>query len=196
MSPNPSRNRVGVPLPRIYEAELVRALRPMIRQVRATLSSIKSAKDARALGTALRREWPERAIYDLLVAIGLRAEARSSRGWAKLTRPRRDAAGTRVVDGRALVLRWARNAAKLITSVRDEVAQGLAADVVAALESGTDPTELAERWRQQGIPLKFGTLEGRVKVIAQHQLGMLHAEVQRERAGRGRYRVRLAHPGR
>lgn len=49
-----------------------------------------------------------------------------------------------------LVFRWARNAAKLITSGRDEVAQ-----------------ELAAGWRRRGIPLKFG---------------MLHAEVQRERA--------------
>ena len=33
-----------------------------------------------------------------------------------------------------------------------------------------------------GIPLEFDTLEGWTKVIAQHPLGMLHAEVQRARA--------------
>ena len=41
---------------------------------------------------------------------------------------------------------------------------------------------VAAKWRAEGIPVEFGTLEGRTKVIAQHQIATIHAEVQRERA--------------
>ena len=80
-APQPTQPRRRA-LPRTFEAQLQRALRPMLRQVRATLPSIKTAADARALGAALRREWPERVIRELVATLGLKAEARSSRGWA------------------------------------------------------------------------------------------------------------------
>lgn len=157
----------------------------MIRQVRATLPQVTSVAEARALGRVLRREWPAQRIRRLVTGIGEKAERSSSIGWGRVERlriaadRRQDAEDS---DGRKLAAKWANEAASQIKSVRDEVAAGLAAEVVQALEAGTDPATLAERWRGKGIPLEFGTLEGRVKVIAQHQLGMLHAEVQRTRA--------------
>ncbi len=175
--------RIGEPLPRAYEAQLERALRPMVAMVRGALSQVTSPTEARALGRILRREWPYQRILEAFLQVGLAAEERASRPWRKLYRAagqRRDAAED--YDGRALLRRWAREAARTITSVRDDVVEGLAADVADAVERGVDPKSLAKRWRAKGIPLTFGTLEGRVRVIAQHQMGVLQAQVQRERA--------------
>lgn len=116
-------------------------------------------------------EW-ELADGSRLTTIGLPKGITRADPWPKLT----------PYDGNKLVDKWTREAAKKITSVRDEVAEGMRRDVVAALEAGTDPAELAAKWRAQGIPTEFGTLEGRVKTIAQHQIANLHAAVQSERA--------------
>lgn len=179
------RNLVGAPAARALEAELRRALAPMVAQARAAASRVRTVGEARALGVALRARWPDSRIRAIVAAVGRKAEASAVRPWGPVVRAsiraraRRDAAE---YDGAKLVDEWSRKAASLITSVRDEVAEGLRRDVVAALESGTDPATLAARWRAQGVPVEWGTLEGRMKVIAQHQLSTLHAGVQRERA--------------
>lgn len=111
-------------------------------------------------------------------ARGLDVPAAAQRLLAEASAP----AGAKPYNGAKLVDQWSKAAAEKIKSVRDEVAEGMRKDVVAALKAGKDPAELAARWRATGIPVKFGTLEGRTKVIAQHQLAILHAEVQRERA--------------
>lgn len=85
-------------------------------------------------------------------------------------------------DGRKLIDAWSRDATKLIRSVRDEVAPALRADIVHALEHGVSAEDLAQRWISRGVPVEFGTLEGRMRTIARHQLSVLHARVQSERA--------------
>lgn len=184
-------NRVGTPPPRALELELRRALAPMVEQARATVAAgrVQTQEDARRLGLALRKAWPDSRLQAIVVKLGAKAEALASKGWGPLERAKAKAAAKRDdrrdgadYDGEALVERWSKEAAKLISSVRDEVAEGLRRDVVAALKAGTDPAELAARWKASGIPVEFGTLAGRVKVIAQHQLATLHAEVGRARA--------------
>lgn len=185
------RTTVGRPPPRNLELELRRALRPMVDRVRATVGSgrIKNLGDVTAMMVALRKAWPNKRIRAIVAKIGRAAEGAASRPWGPVERTiaaarerKREKGDAAEHDGAALVEAWSRKAAELITSVRDEVGEGLRRDIVRALEAGTDPAELAATWKRQGIPVEFGTLEGRVRVIAQHQLASLHAEVGRARA--------------
>ena len=184
--------RLGAPPPAAHAIQLERALKPLIADVRHVLPTIRTLADVRALGAALRREWPDRRIREIVAGFGERAEAAASRPWGPLdrlaARARGDAAGRldarprREYDGRKLVAGWTRDATGLITSVRDEVAERLRRDVVAAAEAGEDPATLAARWIAEGVPVEWGTLEGRMRTIARHQLSTLHAQVQSERA--------------
>jgi SPP1 gp7 family putative phage head morphogenesis protein len=181
---------VARPTPSIERALLV-ALAPMVASVRATVASgaIKTPADAKALGVALRRQYPDAKIAALVRAVGVKVERAGSAPWrrvvdakARADKQRKRKTDAREYDGAKLVDGWTRTATKLITSVRDEVAEGLRVDVVAALESGATPASLAAKWIAQGVPVKWGTLEGRMRVIAQHQVTSLGAEVQRARA--------------
>lgn len=188
--------RIGKPPSKSAPVLLLRALRPMLRQARALAARVRTVADAKAVGVRLRRDWPDKRLAAIVAKIGASAEAQAGRGWAPLERAVRgdgivrvfvsDAArarwDARKYDGRRLVDRWTREAAGKISSVRDEVAERLRRDVIAAAEAGTDPAELAARWVREGVPVKFGTLEGRMQVIARHQLSSLHAQVQSERA--------------
>ena len=40
---------------------------------------------------------------------------------------------------------------------------------------------IAKRWRERGLPLKFGTIEGRAKVIARDQVGKLNGQLTQAR---------------
>lgn len=252
---------VGGPPPRGLEVELRRAFAPMVQQVRRAAVKVRTAGQARALGVALRKAWPDTRVRKIVRAIMVKAEQRSSVGWGKWDRkktsragrankadavrndarkprlnigesatwpdlndkvarsisstydnrrkitvieweledgsklttlgmpdgikraaPRVRAAAAAEYDGAALIERQSKAATKLITSVRDEVAETMRKDVVAALELGVDPEELAAGWVREGVPVIHGTLEGRMRVIAQHQLSNLHAAVQAERA--------------
>lgn len=154
----------------------------MVVSIREAMPAVVTPDAARRLGQALRERWTDERIERLLQGIGRRAEVSASRAWQGLERRspvRGDAAG---YDAEDLVAAWSRRAAALITSVRDGAAEAMRRDVLQALERGDDPAKLAAGWRRRGIPVLRGTLEGRVKVIAQHQLTTLHAEVQRQRA--------------
>lgn len=178
--------RIGTPPARAHEAELERVLGRMIDQVRATLPRLHTLGDVRAFGAALRRRWPQQRIRAIVTGIGGKAHAHAARPWGKVERERSGSLKDRAdakSPGEVLLEKWSRKAAALITSVRDEAVEGLRRDVVRAIVAGADPKTLADRWRRNGVPLKGGgTLEGCVRVIAQHQLTSLHAEVQRERA--------------
>jgi SPP1 gp7 family putative phage head morphogenesis protein len=161
----------------------------MISQVRATLPQIVTLGDVRGLGASLRDAWPDARIRAIVDKIGKKAEAHGSRPWRGLARISRASRGDapkvrprREYDGASLVDAWSRDATNLITSVRDDVAAGMRADVVAALEAGTPASTVSAKWIAEGIPVQFGTLEGRATVIARHQLSVLHARVQSERA--------------
>lgn len=210
--------RLGAPAPTGAPAALLRALSGLTATVRASVRGVRTAADARALGVALRKAWPDARIRAIVRAAGVAGERHGSRAWAPIVRAasavrdsrmrdtfvrgvvpgaassriqhldgigwctRVDARKPREYDGTKLVDAWTREATSKITSVRDEVAERLRKDVIAAAEKGLDPAELAAGWIREGIPVEFGTLEGRMRVIAQHQLSVLHASVQSERA--------------
>jgi SPP1 gp7 family putative phage head morphogenesis protein len=171
---------LGVALRKAYPDERVRTIvgsvgtaaelaasRPWGRLERA------AATKARKVGDAWRGAWP--ALYgDGTMRLALEACAASPVGGVRLD--------ARQYDGPKLVDRWTKDATSRITSVRDEIAEGLRRDVIAAAEAGTDASELAAKWLREGVPVEWGTAEGRLRAIAQNQLGVLHAQVQSERA--------------
>lgn len=183
------RKLVGAPAPEPAAAQLERELAKMVRQIRATAPKISGKGDLVKLGAALKREWSDARLRELVGAMGARVEAQGSKPWIRAQlvpekRKRKD--GERFdadgYNGRKLVEGWTSTAFKLIASVRDEVSEGMRKDLIEAFARGETVDQLAAKWRRQGIPLLFGTLEGRIKVIAQHQMRSLHAEVQRARA--------------
>jgi SPP1 gp7 family putative phage head morphogenesis protein len=212
--PRPSET-VGGPSPRGLELELRRALKPMIMAARSAARRIRTAEQARALGVALRRAWPDKRIAAIVGKVMRKAEQRAGAGWGKWERKvshRLDRTGRMDAKFRGnigdfatwpdlgdLVARSVSSTydnARKVTVIEWELADGSRLTTIglpkgirkaepwaklkaydAALEAGTNPAELAARWAAEGIPG-----EGRLKVIAQHQIANLHAAVQAERA--------------
>lgn len=178
---------IGIPAPSNLAAKLERELSRMAAQIRRSVGQISGKQDIRSLGAALKREWSDARLREIVAKIGLAAERQGSKPWikAKLTPDRVRADGVRFdaeYDGHALVEQWTREAFGYIRSVRDEVVEGMRRDFITAISRGETIEALAAKWRRQGIPVQFGTLEGRIKVIAQHQTSSLHAQIQRTRA--------------
>ena len=187
--------RIGSRLPDGVPEALVRDLSPMARQIRATLPTVAARalggapeKTLRSLGAALRRDWPDARIAGLVRARGSQVLERSDRDWAPLRRAlgrdarRIDRRQGELPDGRDLLARWSRISTDRIKSVRDSVVPGLRRDILHAIEHDWTPEQLARVWVKRQIPLEWGTLEGRAKVIAHTELRTLQAEIQRERS--------------
>jgi SPP1 gp7 family putative phage head morphogenesis protein len=81
----------------------------------------------------------------------------------------------------ATLRRSVRANAALIKSVRDDAIPALARDVEKAFRSGVRHEVLRKQWRDRGLPLKFGTIEGRSKVIARDQISKLNGQLTRSR---------------
>lgn len=178
--------QIGKPPAMSHEAQLQRELNKMIREIKATLVNIDSVAKARAFGKALRKRWSDDRIIEIVQSLGQRAEKDASRPWKPLEPialiADADEVRRKRYNAEDIVQKWTRDAVKLITSVRDEVAEQLEKDIIEALETDMTAKDLQQKWLRNGIPVEFGTLQGRVKVIAQHQMSMLHSQVQRERA--------------
>lgn len=74
---------------------------------------------------------------------------------------------------------WERENAALIKSVIDTSA--IRSEVEDAVASGLRHEVLAKRWRERGLPLRFGTVEGRAKVIARDQISKLNGQLTEAR---------------
>lgn len=179
---------VGRPVGPSVDAMTRRALRPLLDRIRELAASVRSPADARRVARVLREEYTDARILEIVREIGEKIEAYASRPWAPLLRRagfdarRRERPRLSPYAGRETLERWIVEAAALITSVRDEVADSLVAEAAAALTTGADPAALAARWLAQGVPVTWGTAEGRLKTIARHQVTLLHAQVQKARA--------------
>lgn len=79
----------------------------------------------------------------------------------------------KILDG------WNDDNAALIKSLTSTVR--IRDDVERAFVAGTRPEVLAKRWRERGLPLEFGTLEGRAKVIARDQVSKLNGRLTQAR---------------
>jgi SPP1 gp7 family putative phage head morphogenesis protein len=77
--------------------------------------------------------------------------------------------------------RFLRDSTGLIKSVRDTAIPRMRRDITFAKAAGQDPLKLARRWETKGLPLNFGTIQGRAQVISRDQLGSLNAELTRRR---------------
>lgn len=78
---------------------------------------------------------------------------------------------------RETVRQLIREATAKITSVRAGAIPGLRADLEEAWARGLPAADLERRWRQRGLPLEFGTIEGRTRTIAADQLGKLNGRL-------------------
>src|SRR5690606_11917538 len=77
--------------------------------------------------------------------------------------------------------RWVQQNVSLITSVPESMKGGLAREIEAAFRAGTRHEVLRDRWIEKGIPLEWGTLEGRMRVIARDQVQKLNAQLSEHR---------------
>jgi SPP1 gp7 family putative phage head morphogenesis protein len=71
-------------------------------------------------------------------------------------------------------------AVKRISSVRDSVIPTITKDVAHAYANGWSDEQLAKHWEENGLPVEYGTVEGRARVIATTELGRLNMQVTRE----------------
>jgi SPP1 gp7 family putative phage head morphogenesis protein len=92
---------------------------------------------------------------------------------------------------------WTHENVALIKSVRNAVR--LEPDIEAAFSAGLRHEQLRNKWRKEGLPLHFGTLEGRTKVIARDQISKLNGrltQMRQENLGIEKYTWRTNIDGR
>lgn len=77
--------------------------------------------------------------------------------------------------------RWNRENADLIRSLANDAVPSIRDDLERAFAAGERAEVVAKRWRARGLPLKFGTIEGRAKVIARDQIGKLNGQLTQAR---------------
>lgn len=124
-----------------------------VEAIRRTTSRVMSATDARHSRTFYRQ-------LSELLGVGVTA----TEGFREKTLRRSVRANT-----------------ALIKSVRDDAIPALARDVQTAFRSGVRHEVLRKQWREVGLPLEFGTIEGRAKVIARDQISKLNGQLTRAR---------------
>lgn len=71
-------------------------------------------------------------------------------------------------------------AVRQISSVRDSVIPTITKDVAHAYANGWDADRLAKHWEDNGLPVEYGTVEGRARVLATTELARLNSAVTRE----------------
>lgn len=195
---------------RSYERAIRRIAVETWRHLEAsTLPALRRAKTDRADdddGDPVRRSLSElrrrlaRVAADVqsdAEAIASEADRRHSDEWYRRVR---SATGIDVVTtegwrGEELD-QWARQNAALIRSVHTGAVATMEREIEEAFAAGTRPEDLARRWRQRGLPLNFGTVEGRAKVIARDQLNKLNgrlSEMRQREAGVTEYDWRTSH---
>lgn len=95
------------------------------------------------------------------------------------------AVGVDVVGGEGfrgkLLDKWNRENTDLIESVSTSAVASMRTEIEQAFASGVRAEALAKRWRERGLPLEFGTVEGRAKVIARDQIGKLNGQLTQAR---------------
>lgn len=81
----------------------------------------------------------------------------------------------------AVMDQWVRANTGLIRSLSQSTVRGISREIDAAFEGGLRHEELAMRWRERGLPVEFGTLEGRTRVIARDQVNKLNGQLTQAR---------------
>lgn len=179
---------IGKPLGPRTDRVLWMALQPMLADVRATLPLVKTAADVRALASALKRRYSDAKIKEIVRRSAAIVEKAASSPWVAVdaavrrARAKGDRLDAKEFDATSLLDKWTRDVVSQITSIREEASARLRGDILRAIDEGADPATLAAGWIKSGLPLKFGTLEGRSKVIAQTAIAQLHENIRITRA--------------
>lgn len=139
------------------------------RGLAAIFPSMASGLHAVATTATLRRATAVAgASTDRTSAAAYDRQLSAAIGIPVVVRPRRR---TATVSG------WVREATGKIVSVREDAIPGLRAEVERAWARRLTATQLEERLRSRGLPLAFGTVEGRTAVIARDQIGKLNGRL-------------------
>ena len=80
-----------------------------------------------------------------------------------------------------MVGQWVDENTALIKSIRDTVGAGVNADLERAFAAGVRHEVVRRQWEDRGLPLEFGTLRGRAKVIARDQANKLNGQLNEAR---------------
>jgi SPP1 gp7 family putative phage head morphogenesis protein len=80
-----------------------------------------------------------------------------------------------------VLAKWTADNSTLIKSIRSSAIPGLRKDIEEAFAKGLRWEELRDKWVEKGLPLEFGTLEGRARVIARTEMSKLNAELTEAR---------------
>jgi len=143
-------------------ASVRRGLATLRRVLDEEWSDDKIERDVRALGRRLDDSHSQNFYTALNAAIGVEVVATEGfRG--------------------ALINDWIADNVSLIKSVRADAIPGMARDIERAFAQGLRHEELIRRWRRDGIPLNFGTVRGRAKVIARDQVASLNGRLTETR---------------
>ncbi len=131
----------------------------------------------------LRRFVDEQAPIDRSVAaVGAEVDKRHKRSFYGALR---EAVGVNVIATEpfrgAVMDQWVRSNTSLIRSMSRSTVRGIAKEVDEAFAAGMRHEELAKRWRERGLPVEFGTLRGRTKVIARDQVNKLNGQLTQAR---------------
>lgn len=151
------------PLRRDDLSDRVRAaLAAYSRRLRGVIESERTVRSLASIGGEVEKRH-KKAFYGRLASeVGVNVLA---------TEPFRD----------AMMADWVRSNTSLITSLAESTVTGLSEEIDAAFSSGVRHEELRRRWRERGIPVRFGTLEGRSKVIARDQVNKLNGQLTEHR---------------
>jgi SPP1 gp7 family putative phage head morphogenesis protein len=132
-----------------------------------------------ALGPKLRTVMSDSAAREIASEQARRVDGRH-RG--EFYRRLNSAIGVEVVASEGfrggLLNEWIAGNASLIKSVRQV---DLRPDIERAFAGGIRHEVLRDQWKRRGLPLEFGTLEGRAKVIARDQINKLNGQLNEAR---------------
>lgn len=188
----------GIDAPAAQQRAYERAIRRMADAAWSHLrSSTLPAYDAAArergddLSSAIRRSLASLAVKLRRAASRVERDAErvgeetDRRHRAEFSARAKQAIGVEVVTSegfRGKVLdRWNRENAELIRSIAADAVPSIRDDLERAFASGERAEVIAKRWRERGLPLQFGTIEGRAKVIARDQIGKLNGQLTQAR---------------
>jgi SPP1 gp7 family putative phage head morphogenesis protein len=168
------RSTEKILIPAIARGNERSALRAMQRDVDQEYSDEDIEKEMAAIAAAVNLRHSRLFYASIGAALGVIA-----RPIARKTQPPPPRASVVIVEqfGPLGVKEFVRDGTKLIKSVRDTAIPRIRREIETAKALNQDPAKLAKRWQKQGLPLNFGTVEGRSKVIARDQIGKLNGRL-------------------
>lgn len=131
-----------------------------------------------ALSARLAARWSDQRIRSIVETIGDHVDRGHKR---EFYRRLGSAVGVEVVASEGFRGRimddFVRSNVALMKSVQGSLTVALGQDIEAAFAAGIRHEDLRRRWVREGLPVRFGTLEGRARVIARDQVSKLNGQL-------------------